>query len=168
MEGWVKLDRKIINHWIYADDAKFKWWVTLVMLANHEPRKILIKGVLVEIARGDLVRSYESLAALFMVSKKTVKVFLELLQKDGMVRLENLKVSTRITICNYGSYQDSVNADSPDKKRQVNAQETESKRQLPTNNNVLRTTNNLKNEKKPPPSDFVDPNQIYRQHYKIL
>lgn len=114
MEGWVKLERKIINHWIYQDDRKFKWWCTLLLFANHEPRKILIKGVLVEIARGDLVRSYESLATVWMVSKKTVKTFLELLQSDGMVRLENLKVCTRITICNYGTYQDSVNADSPD------------------------------------------------------
>ena len=177
--GWIKLDRSIMDHWIFQDDRKFKWWLSLLMLANHEPKKTLLQGVLVEIARGELVRIYESLALIFNCSKGSVKNFLKMLESDNMVKLENLKVATRITICNYGTYQDTVNTDCTTDERKMNAkytanvrpmnaEYTSGERRLTTNKNDKHYKND-KNEKKPDSKEsFVDPNQIYRQHYKIL
>ena len=177
--GWIKLDRSIMDHWIFQDDRKFKWWLSLLMLANHEPKKTLLQGVLVEIARGDLVRSYESLALIFNCSKGSVKNFLKMLESDNMVKLENLKVATRITICNYGTYQDTVNIDCTTDERKMNAkytanvrpmnaEYTSGERRLVTNNKVNNDLKNLKNEKNRPPSEFFDPNEVHRRHYKIL
>lgn len=130
--GWIKLHRSIIDHWIFEDAIKLKWWIYLLAVVNHEPKKVLIKNTLVDCDRGQTVRSLESLALKWLVTKKTVKTFLDLLQRDNMIVLENIKISTRITICNYDSYQDTVNAT-----------DTPSKRDLPINKNEK----NDKNEK---------------------
>ena len=29
MDGWIKLHRKIIEHWIWKDPEKLKWWLDM-------------------------------------------------------------------------------------------------------------------------------------------
>jgi hypothetical protein len=59
------------------------------------------------------------------VTKKTVKEFFELLQKDSMLLYEGIKITTRITVCNYDNYQDMVNTKETKGKRKVNTKKTE-------------------------------------------
>ena len=136
MNGWIKLHRSIIDHWIFKDEKKLKWWIYLLAIVNHEFKKVLIKNTLVDCDRGQTIVSLETLSLKWLVTKKTVKTFLELLQSDDMIRIENIKISTRITVCNYDNYQESVNGKETERKRQVNATETPSKRDLPTNKNI--------------------------------
>lgn len=127
MDGWIKVYREIKDHWIWKS-GKLQWWLDILISVNKEPAKVYIKGKLVECGRGQSVRSLDSWAKDWMVTKKTVKTFFELLEMDTMLETENLQITTRITVCNYDSYQDSVNE-----------QETQNvfdrKRTLPTNNN---------------------------------
>lgn len=132
MIGWIRLHRSIKEHWIYNDEKKLKWWIDILLTVNHKDNSILIKGQLIECKRGQSVRSLDTWAKDWNTTKKTVSLFLKLLEKDKMIFVENLKISTRLTVCNYDSYQDSVNGE-----------ETLSKRTLPSNNN----DNNVKKEK---------------------
>lgn len=142
MEGWISLHRKIKDHWIWKSQNRFQWWIDILLTVNHEEKKVLIKGSLIECKRGQSARSLESWAKDWNVTKKTVRDFFILLQKDNMIQFENVKISTRITVCNYDSYQIIVNAKETQSKRKVNAKETQSKRELPTNNN----DNNVNND----------------------
>jgi hypothetical protein len=98
----------------------------ILITVNHFDTKVLIKGSLIECKRGQSVRSLESWAREWNVTKKTVKDFFELLQKDSMLVYESIKISTRITVCNYEDYQGGVNTKETDSKRKVNAEETDS------------------------------------------
>ena len=147
--GWIKLHRSIADHWIYQDPEKLKWWIDLLLMANHQSKKVLIKNNLIDCDRGQMVRSLESLSLRWLKSKKTVSTFLKLLQEDHMIELENIQISTRITICNYDRYQDTGSAMETERKQDGNAMETERKRDFPTNNkekNVKKEKND-KNEK---------------------
>jgi hypothetical protein len=124
MAGWIKIHREIIDHWLWSDDRKFKWWIDLLLMANYESNKMLIGNNLIECNRGQLIRSLDGLARRWMVTKKTVRTFLMLLQKDAMIKIENVKFCTRITICNYDKYQEVVNDQETVSKRLVNDQET--------------------------------------------
>lgn len=124
MAGWIKLSRDINKHWIWQSDRRLKWWIDILITVNHADSKVLIKGSLIECKRGQSVMSLETWARRWNVTKKTVKDFFELLQKDSMLLYESVKISTRITVCNYDSYQGDVNATETESKRKVNGKET--------------------------------------------
>lgn len=113
------------EHWLWRDAEKLKWWLDILMEVNHEGRKVLLKGSLIECNRGQCVKSLETWAKDWRTTKKTVRTFFLLLQKDSMVVLESVTVSTRITVCNYESYQDCGNGLETQSKRKVNAAETQ-------------------------------------------
>ena len=124
LAGWIKIHREITDHWLWPDDRKFKWWIDLLLMANYENGKMLKGNNLIECDRGQLVRSLDGLSRRWMVTKKTVRSFLLLLQDDDMIRIENVKFCTRITICNYDKYQETVNDHETISKRSGNDKET--------------------------------------------
>lgn len=142
INGWIKIHRKMMEHWIYQNSHYFHWWTDLLMNANFEDKKILIKGNLYDCKRGQSLYSLDTWAKRWKVDKSKVRRFLQLLQNDGMIVIENVSVSTRITICKYECYQDERNADETEVKRKRNADETQ---MTPTKE--LKKDKNEKNEK---------------------
>lgn len=104
-EGYISLHRKIRDHWIWNDPVKFKWWVDLLLTVNHSDKKVNIGFELYDCKRGQTVMSLNNWGERWKVNKDTVRNFFVLLEKDEMITRENLIKTTRITICNYDSYQ---------------------------------------------------------------
>lgn len=115
--GWIKLNRNIKSHWIWTSNHRLKWWVDILLTVNHAPNKILIGNQLLDCDRGQTLRSLETWAKDWSVTKKTVKDFFKLLQGDGMIVTENLRITTRLTVCNYEFYQRTVNGQETDSKQ---------------------------------------------------
>lgn len=113
-QGWIKLHRSIFNHWLWKEDTKLKWWLDLLLMANHTTRKILLGNQLIEIPRGSLHTSVTKLTARWQADKKTVKRFLDLLQKDSMISYTTTSKGTTINISNYNDFQDFKKAESPE------------------------------------------------------
>lgn len=118
-EGWIKISRSLSNHWIWKSDHRLKWWLDILLTVNHEDTKVLIRGKIVECKRGQSVMSLDSWAKRWNVTKKTVKDFFLLLQSDSMLVYESIKITTRITVCNYDCYQGEVNGQYTDSKRSL-------------------------------------------------
>ena len=97
------------------------------MQANIEPKKVLIKGQLIEVERGEIVYSYETWANRWKINKSKVLRFLKMLEKDSMILLKSETVTTRITICKYDTYQGERNDSETQVKRTRNASETQVK-----------------------------------------
>lgn len=144
MIGWISLHRQIQSHWIWKDADKFKWWVDILLTVNNSPAKINIGYEIFECNRGQSIMSIQNWASRWNVSKDTARNFLKLLEKDKMILLENLKKTTRITVCKYDDYQSPLHDKQTDSKRKPNAKQT------PTHpNNNEDTVNNENNEDKP-------------------
>lgn len=111
--GWIKLHRSIRKNWIWSDAKKLKWWLDLLMMANHKDNKILIGNELLLIKRGSLHTSIINLSTRWDADKKTVKKFLTLLEKDNMITLNSSSIGTTIHISNYNGYQDFNEGQSP-------------------------------------------------------
>jgi len=122
--GWIKLHRSLKDHWLWKSDQKLKWWLDILLSVNHADSRVLIKGTLYDCKRGQTIRSLDSWAKDWGVSKKTVRQFLLLVQSESMIETESIQISTRITVCNYDRYNDPVNATETQSKRKVNATET--------------------------------------------
>jgi hypothetical protein len=127
MSGWIKLHRQLNDHWIWQKPEFLKWWLDILMQANIEPKKVLIKGQVIEVSRGEVVYSYETWANRWKINKSKVLRFLKMLEKDSMIVLKSETVTTRITICKYDTYQGERNDTETQVKRNWNASETQVK-----------------------------------------
>jgi hypothetical protein len=123
--GWIKIHRKLAEHWLYQDSKFLHWWIDILLAANFEDKKVLIKGALYDCKRGQSVYSLDTWAKRWGTDKSKVRRFLSMLESDGMIALENISVSTRLTICKYECYQDERHADETQVKRKRNADETQ-------------------------------------------
>jgi len=107
MDGWIKLHRKIFEHWIMKNPHYFKAWITMLIIVNYDDKKCLIHGEVIECKRGQSILSLDSWVKIFSNgwTKQKVRTFFELLKNDSMIELEGLRKTTRLTICNYDNYQ---------------------------------------------------------------
>jgi hypothetical protein len=126
--GWIKLHRSITNHWLYTEKrkfSKFEAWNDILLNVNFTPAKTIIKGKLIHINRGESIKSLENWGKRWSWDKSAVKRFLELLKKDNMIELKSETVTTRLTVCNYDTYQSKENEVETQTKRRRNADETQ-------------------------------------------
>ena len=61
-KGWIKIHRQMQEHWIWNDPEKLKAWLDILLLANHETKKVEMRDGLVSIRRGQFVTSIDKLA----------------------------------------------------------------------------------------------------------
>ncbi len=106
MANWIKIDRKISQHWIWEDAIKLKWWLDLLISAAWEDKTVLVGSQLVDLKRGQLVASLSFLCKRWGRSRSMVEPFLRLLVRDGMITKDVSNNVSIITISNYNQYQD--------------------------------------------------------------
>jgi len=142
VSGWIKLHRKIQEHWIWQDKPfdKRSAWVDILLMANHEENKFVLGNELVEVERGSFITSELKLMERWGWSKSKVRNFLSLLQNDGMINKKTDRKKTTITIVNYSDYQDKQTTDKPQKNHKKTAKEP----QKDTNKNE-KNDKNVKN-----------------------
>lgn len=111
MSGWIKLHRKVQNHWLWLSEKPFdkrSAWIDILLMANHCDKKVQLGNELVVVKRGERLTSEPKLAERWGWSRTKVRNFLSLLEKDGMI--ENRKEGrkrTRLKVLNYSVYQGS-------------------------------------------------------------
>ena len=110
-KGYIKIFRDIRDHWLW-DDKPFdrgRAWIDLLMMVNHEDKKILFDGAPVPVYRGMTITSLHKLSDRWGWSVGKVNRFLNFLESEYMIKQERNTKRTIISICNYGVYQDSQN-----------------------------------------------------------
>ena len=158
-QGWISLNRELMNHWVW--DCEFsagQAWVDLLLYANHSHAKLMIKGQLIEVNRGQQARSELTLSKAWKWSRNKVRRFLKNLEKDGMIELKSGHLTTVITICNYDSFQSNDTAGDTTKGQQSKQLKDNSRN---TNNNV----NNENNENKPLDQSKIDRENLIQEAF---
>jgi hypothetical protein len=129
-DGFIYLDRKFFNHSMWREKRVFsrqEAWLDLIQLArwSHEPENVAIKDKVIACNRGQLVRSMVTLADRWGWSKSKVKRVLDVFADRDMIRIENETVTTRITLCNYETYQTKDAPSETQAERKQNASRTQ-------------------------------------------
>lgn len=104
-EGWIKLYRNLREHWIWEDPVKLRWWIDMLLQANHHDKKIVLGNEIILIRRGSFHTSELKLAKRWCTSKKTARTFLNLLKNDGMINMVKSFKGTTIEVSKYDDYQ---------------------------------------------------------------
>jgi len=138
--GWIKLHRAIMDHpdWLAEQFTRAQAWVDLLLLANHKVGHIRKRGILIEVRRGQVGYSEETLAARWKWSREKVRRFLGRLRVDGQISRnpvqQNKNLSNLISITNYETYQSNEATNETTEKQQT-VQEQECKNEK---NNLYR------------------------------
>lgn len=107
MTGWIKVNRSLLDHWLWNDKpySKGQAWMDLLLMANYEDHQEVFRGQIQNYHRGEVNRSYENLASRWGWDRRKVSRFLMALELEGMVSLKVTKRSTTVTLVNYDKYQ---------------------------------------------------------------
>lgn len=108
-KGYIKLYRDIRDHWIWKEKPydRAHAWADLIMMVNHEDRKIMFDGHPVDVVRGSCITSIRKLGDRWGWSRSKVSRFLDDLEREQMVTQKRATKRTMISIDNYCIYQDS-------------------------------------------------------------
>lgn len=106
-DGWIKVHRKIKDHWLYQDKPfdRYHAWEDLLLSVNHEQNTFLHGNKLLTVERGQVVTSLRKLGERWGWNQEKVKRFLTLLQTDGMIQIRCDTTMTLVTVANWGFYQ---------------------------------------------------------------
>ena len=106
-DGWIKLHRSIMDHPLYHAEpfTRLQAWVDLLLMANIDRRVMLVRGVRIEVERGQVVRSKDYLAGRWRWSRSKVKRYLKLLEYEDMIVQQNTSLISKITVVNYDKFQ---------------------------------------------------------------
>lgn len=159
MSGWISLDRAITKHWLWQNEkfTKGQAWIDLLLWAAHTPHKVLLKGTLITVERGEQIRSQVTLSKAWNWDRKTVSRFLKLLEKDGMIASRVDHLTSYISICNYDSFQDNTKGDTQ-LKGQLKGQQAPSR----------EDTNNKGNKENNDNIDDIEPKKVVTIDYSAV
>ena len=142
--GYIKLWRKIDESGLYNSEPfdKMHAWIDLLMLANHKARVVNIRGIMLDVDRGQVLAGEDFLSTRWRWSRGKVRRYLGFLEKtvQQIVQQKN-NVCSIISIVNYGKYQDNGTADGT-ANGTTDGQQTVQQTDIPNN------VKNVKNEKK--------------------
>lgn len=106
--GFIKVYRSILDNilWDKKKKSMFEAWIYILLKANWQDAKVNIGFEIVPIKRGEFLTSQDQLSKAFRWDRSTVRKFLYMIERDHMCVLHTTKKYTKITICNYESYQE--------------------------------------------------------------
>lgn len=125
-QGWICLHRKLRDNALWKTNrvfSKAEAWIDILLEAQHSPETatVLLGMTVIECGYGQSIKSLGTWGDRWNWSNNKVWRFLKLLEEMKMIRTENVKKTTRITVCNYGLYNDPQNANRTQIERTQNA-----------------------------------------------
>lgn len=105
--GWISLDRKIADNWVWQEKpfSTGQAWVDMLLTANHKNNEVLFEGKVITIQRGSFLTSILKLSSKYGWERKKTTRFLNLLENQKMITTKRTTHGTTITIVNYDFYQ---------------------------------------------------------------
>lgn len=140
-QGWISIHRKVKDNFLFKQRrsfSNFEAWIDILLNVNHKEQKVLIKGSLFTVNRGQSINSKMTWSKRWGWNRSKTNRFLTLLQNEGMIDLKSNNITTILTVCKYETYQDGRTSD----EHQTNIKRTSDEHQTNTNNN----DNNINND----------------------
>ena len=107
-KGWISIHRKIINNPILKMNksySKFEAWIWLLLRATYSDQKVVLGADIYKLKSGEILTSQKKLCKQFKWGNSRLRTFLQLLEKDVMIKVKTNSKLTMITILNYNKLQ---------------------------------------------------------------
>lgn len=105
--GWIKLHRKLLESLVANRPSWLSLWVTLLLKANHEPKKFMWNGNIILIKEGQMITGRKELSQQTGIPETTIEDILQFLEKQHQIRQQKTTKYRLITIVNWVKHQSS-------------------------------------------------------------
>jgi len=100
--GWVKVERDLLDSWLWEDAEICRVWLYLLLKANYEDKKQMIGGKLTTIKRGECFKSVRCISEQTGVSVKKVRASLEVLERANLITRKGQAMGQTFSLVGYG------------------------------------------------------------------
>ena len=104
--GWIRVERGILDHWVFSEADALKLWVYLLMSANYEDKSRMFNGRLTQVKRGQLIYGRHAVSQRLGISEAKLRRYMKQFIKDEMISQQITNKYSVITITCYEKYQD--------------------------------------------------------------
>tara|TARA_R110002153_G_scaffold155545_1_gene307604 strand:+ start:307 stop:924 length:618 start_codon:yes stop_codon:yes gene_type:complete len=104
--GWIRVERGIVEHWVFSEADALKLWVYLLMSANYEDKSRMFNGHLTQVKRGQLIYGRHAVSQRLGISEAKLRRYMKQFIKDEMISQRITNKYSVITITCYEKYQD--------------------------------------------------------------
>lgn len=105
--SWIRISRRLAKSdlWLQEPFTRGQAWVDLLMIANWKNGAVRIRGVRIDLQRGQVAASAVFLADRWKWSRGKVQRFLNELENEQRIEQQKNNVTNVVTIINYDYYQ---------------------------------------------------------------
>lgn len=103
-KGYIRLHRKILDWYGFKSGNRIKLWITILILANHEDKRILYNGKPMTIKRGTFVTSRRKLSLITDISDSYIENLLSEFVLQQQIRQDTCSTSRLIVVLNHEPY----------------------------------------------------------------
>ena len=132
MSGWIRVQRGILDHWVFSEADALKLWVYLLMSANYEDKSRMFNGRLTQVKRGQLIYGRHAVSQRLGISEAKLRRYIKQFIKDEMISQQTTNKYSIITITCYEKYQDVIQQTA--NKQPTKRQQTTTPKQVTINN----------------------------------
>lgn len=132
MNGWIRLDRKIQDSFMWDDPEALKLWLYLLMGAAIEDKTVSFNGKPLNLKRGQIVFGLNSASTRLGISVRRLRTTIKRFENCHQIDKQNFNKYSIISITNYCQYQDSDKQTTS--KRQAKRQQLYNKQE----NNIFK------------------------------
>lgn len=169
MVGWIKVHRKLMDHWLWDDPRRLKWWFAVLLEVNYSDGKMNFGNKLITVKRGSSTKSLRAWGEVFGCGIKAVTNFFDLLESDQMISRETIRrgkhSTTLIKVTNYEEYQgqEEKPKEKPKEKPEEKPNEIQGEYIEQRERHTIKEVNKIKNKKETKKSVFKPPSldQVY-------
>jgi hypothetical protein len=148
MEGYIQLHRQIIDSAVFANPNHLKIWLWILIKAHHKEKEIPIKigggNSTLTVKRGEFIFGRNTSSDELCMSGSMIYRALQKFEKLKMITIKSNNQYSIISICNYDTYQSTINTERTTAEPDVNQTRTRREPDVNTNNNV-NNDNNVNN-----------------------
>ena len=102
--GYYKMHRGWMKNPAFRDNDERIAWLLLIERAAWDNTHTVVNGTRVDVSRGSFICSLSQIASAVGWNKQRVSRFLKRLEKADAIRTETVTGMTRVTVCNYNTY----------------------------------------------------------------
>ena len=105
MDGWIKLNRKLVESACFKDSQILHVWIFLLLDANHGESRRIVGNQIVSIKPGQMVTSRKRIVEATGLNRSKVERILNTLKSEQQIEQQSFTKYRIITICNWDQYQ---------------------------------------------------------------
>ena len=107
MDGYIKLFRQVQDNPMYFDGKfdKVHAWIDILMLASWKDTSVIVRGIKVDVKRGQIAKGIRFFCERWKWSQHTVEKFFKELEDATQIATQKSNVINLISVINYDKYQ---------------------------------------------------------------